>query len=241
MKKLYCILTLLLFTAIVNVKVASAQTIPDGLSVTGFTLVNPWNDIDMRVLVDYDEFSEKGKFTIRADAGAQTESVVFYLNGIFHHIENEAPYSLFWDHKGDYNQGNLIPGFYTLTAVAYSKNNAKGIQGGALTINFTVYADKLPVTETETLLQETKETVEVSVFPNPVVSTSVIEISGTPDSNVSIALLDPNGGSAFQQKVKLNKEGTFTTVLDASQLKKGTYKLSVKFANKLLTKGLLVE
>jgi hypothetical protein len=122
-----------------GVATASATTfaLPE---ITGFTLIDADTDEDVRPIYDQDEFEAPIRPNIRADATDNTGSVVFYLNGR-KRIENQAPYSYFYDINGNYSAGRLDNGHYTLEATAYSGNNGGGIKGTTLTVTFTVVSE----------------------------------------------------------------------------------------------------
>ncbi|MEO1714251.1 MAG: DUF5060 domain-containing protein, partial [Bacteroidota bacterium] len=66
-------------------------------------------------------------------------SVVFAFNGQANYqTENVEPYALFGNSGNDYNGWTPNPGWYELTATAYSGGNGSGTSGSALTISFYV-------------------------------------------------------------------------------------------------------
>ena len=114
---------------------------------------------------------------IQAEANDDyTGSVVFYLNGE-RHDDNTYPFSLFGDAGGNYNEGSLENGAYTLTAIAYPEENGQGTPGDTATVSFTV--ENIYITE-------------VSVYPNPIQSNSMVYIRGAANSPIHIDLMDPS-------------------------------------------------
>jgi hypothetical protein len=66
-------------------------------------------------------------------------SVVFMLDGKGVRLENGPPYALAGDNPtGDYHNWRPSLGDHTLTAIPYTKYNAKGLEGLGLTIHFKV-------------------------------------------------------------------------------------------------------
>ena len=79
------------------------------------------------------------KFTIFALVNGGTESVQYgYQGKSKYQTENDTQYSLFGDNKGKYNGQSFNNGSYTVIATPFSKDNAGGTKGTALTIHFTV-------------------------------------------------------------------------------------------------------
>ncbi len=88
------------------------------------------------------------KFNIEAKASpgqSKLESVRFKLGGprILNRVENEPPFTLFGDRKGDLNFGFLEPGIYTLTATPYAKNRGRGRPGISKSITISVSTENL--------------------------------------------------------------------------------------------------
>jgi len=121
----------------------------------------------------------KTKFNFRADASKDVRSVAFELTGPFHvrRTENEIPFSLFGDSKGDYYSRNLPLGNYRLAVRPFSEKDLNGLAGEPIIIRFTIiengggYFLKLfpnpAVTEIKVSMHEirkTTETFEILVF-----------------------------------------------------------------------------
>ncbi|NJK62893.1 MAG: hypothetical protein HC921_09650 [Synechococcaceae cyanobacterium SM2_3_1] len=74
-------------------------------------------------------------------ASADTESVQFGLNASpSFRIENEPPYAIQGDDKGNYKPWQLQPGTYQITATAFSNNRATGLAGEPQALQFQVEA-----------------------------------------------------------------------------------------------------
>ena len=100
------------------------------------------------------------------------ESVKMYLSGAKSATKTESvePYALYGDKNGNFNGKVLPAGAYTIKAVPYTQNKAKGIALPSSSVNFTLsekYASKVG----ETLIATQVEEVEnpFTVYPNPVV------------------------------------------------------------------------
>ncbi|NDV17792.1 PKD domain-containing protein, partial [Muricauda sp. TY007] len=77
-------------------------------------------------------------------------SVLLELTGPVSATQREgvAPYALFGDLSGDYNERDLPLGNYTLTATAYNgSGSSSGVMGQPLSVNFSLVtvADGMPV------------------------------------------------------------------------------------------------
>jgi hypothetical protein len=116
---------------------------------------------------------------------------------------------------------NASPGKYYLRVVGY--NGATG--GYTLTINGAL-------TKVE----------EANLFPVPLENTSVLELSGDPETTVSIEVLDENGN--FVAKVfegRMPKDGLLRKELSAGNFKNGRYILSIKREGKITTQRFVVD
>jgi hypothetical protein len=206
------------------------------LFIDGFTLVDPETDQDIGPLVNNDYIDPTGRPNIRANADAKTSSVVFYLNGV-KRVENEAPYAYFTDRNGDYRPGRLKNGHYVLEATSYSGNNGKGTKGTTRTIEFDVYGSPASLAS-----REEAPGVEVSLFPNPVVTNTKIEITAMPMSNVHVLIVDQYGMSkATTFEGVLDEEGIWTQSLNALNLNKGSYILQVTIDKEKYFKRFVVK
>jgi len=121
---------------------------PQNLSVTDFILIDANTNKEIATLTDgyVINLAQTGttKFNIKANTQGQTGSVIFRFNNNTNRTENEAPYALFGDSKGNYNAGTLATGSHTLTGTPFSSPSGKGTQGTAKTITFTVVQKDAP-------------------------------------------------------------------------------------------------
>jgi hypothetical protein len=214
--------------------------VPEGPVVTGFTLVDPYTDQDIRVLHDYDTINATNRPTIRADASSDARSVRFFLNGKRISTSNTVPHSLYGDAKGNYNPGKLKPGDYTLTAIPYTKRNANGVEGTSLTIHFTVYKDEPQSALARDGQMETEN--QTRFFPNPLISQSVIEVASVPESKVKIQIMDHQGNVLTTMfNGKLDEEGILRKEVNRNQFVTGTYLLAVTINGKTTVTRFIVE
>ncbi|WP_054682639.1 choice-of-anchor D domain-containing protein [Rhodothermus marinus] len=82
------------------------------LAVTALVLVDATTDSDLFVLRPDTVLQEEnlpGAINIRAEVQGSVGSVVFWVNEVPVRTENEAPYTLAGDDRGDYQPGNMRP------------------------------------------------------------------------------------------------------------------------------------
>ncbi|MGC1243190.1 MAG: hypothetical protein WA874_16485 [Chryseosolibacter sp.] len=214
-----------------SLKINFTVTVPaGGLAIESFTLVDPNTGQDIQELQDGDVVDPTSRPNIRANAGDETGSVLFHLNGI-RRVENEAPYAYFYDAAGVYRPGRLREGSYTLEATAYSGNNGTGEQGTTVTIEFTVTASLSGA-----------RAASVSLYPNPVVSASQVEIAGSPHSNVRIEITDQYGWQRSRiHEGFLNSEGKLIMPLDFHALPSGNYMMLIHIEDAETIKRFMIE
>jgi hypothetical protein len=213
--------------------------IPDAPAITSFFLVDPYTDLETSELSDLYRTIDLAYYpetNIRVSTNNKVGSVVFYLNGK-RYGENQEPYALFGDWKGDYRPGKLKPGFYTLTATAYSGNNQQGIRGNTLTRFLTV----IDSNDDKASGRQESCGFEVNLFPNPVVNTSLLELVGKSESMVSMAIIDSHGNILHKMYNVPIHEGLFQKEISAKHFKSGEYILVIKIKDKMLTKRFVVE
>ena len=218
--------------------VSQTFAIPDGPAVYEFVLVDPYTDEDVRKIWPLDVgFDAQPRYNIRVDANDLTHSVEFHLNGVRYWGENQEPYALFGDRFGNFNPGRLKPGQYTLTATAYGANLHKGKKGNTIGVNFEVYDNGTVSLLTDGPLSN----VRMNVFPNPVLNHAEIEVSGMPNQNVSLQLIDESGNPVDQMNEVLDHDGLLLKQWDASALRKGTYFIYIKMKDETVTRRIIVD
>lgn len=109
-----------------------------------FTLVNATTDADIQPLNNGANINlsaiQGGSINIRANSSTTVGSIVFNLTGkqIKNQTESTAPYALFGDVSGNYNNWTPAVGSYNLTGKPYSGSGGTGTAGIPLMIGFTV-------------------------------------------------------------------------------------------------------
>lgn len=165
---------------------------------------------------------------IQAEANDDyTGSVVFFLNGD-RRQDNTYPFSLFGDLDGNYNKGTLENGNYTLTAIAYPQENGAGTPGDTATVSFSV---------------DNTYSTQATVYPNPVQSSSIIEVHGPANSPVRIDLVEENHAS-HQYTIYdgvTDQTGSLQRPISSLNLTRGLYILLVHINGRVIQKRLIVE
>ena len=205
----------------------------EGPAVFGFTLVDPATDMDVAEMYDSMEFNVNDRLNIRANTNDLTKSVAFFINGVRYWGENEEPYALFGDRFGDYNRGRFRPGEYTLTAVPYSENVHTGIEGQSMTIFFRVTDDHGST--------DARAFVDVNVFPNPIVENATVELTGEPNSHVSLEIVDAYGNPISRVDETMDNFGWWVKEWNARDVKRGVYYMTIKVNDETHTKRILVK
>ncbi len=124
-------------------------------AVTSFTLINADTELPIGPLTSGQtiNFAELPTRNLNVAAGTVDSigSVRFDFDGqAGFRIENSAPYSLFGDQDGDYKPGSFALGSHTLIATPFSRRNAAGTPGTALSVNFTVTNQSQPTNQPPT-------------------------------------------------------------------------------------------
>ncbi|MFA0964444.1 choice-of-anchor D domain-containing protein [Roseivirga sp. BDSF3-8] len=118
-------------------------------------LVNADTDEDIGPLVDGDTIDladyANNAFSVRAEPGDLTQSVVFGFNGNARfQVESIAPFALDGDNpNGDYNPVEFPLGENTITVTPYGSRGGRGEAGTPVTVNFTVIDSDAPCTAIE--------------------------------------------------------------------------------------------
>jgi hypothetical protein len=120
---------------------------PTGQAVVSFTLINAdtdqpiasFNPLNSGVSLNLATLGTRN-LNIRANTSPATVgSVRFGFDGTAsYRTESGAPYSLAGDNNGNYSAWQPRVGLHTVTATPYTRSNARGTVGKALTITFNV-------------------------------------------------------------------------------------------------------
>lgn len=114
-----------------------------GNAVTYLTLVNADTGQDIMAIgngmvIDLSRLPTTN-LNVRANVRGTVESVKFDFGGRYAAtIDNAAPYARFGNNGSTYSAGNLTNGSQTIIATPYQLDNATGIAGNALAVEFTV-------------------------------------------------------------------------------------------------------
>nr|WKN37078.1 fasciclin domain-containing protein [Tunicatimonas sp. TK19036] len=118
------------------------QAVPP-VAVIEYVLLNAKTDQEIRLFKEGDlvVLSKLPRYNLNVQVQVrgqdQIGSVKFQLNSKTY-IRNEAPYALFGAPNGNFASGTFQPGEYTLIATPYSEDNAQGVAGEPLEIQFEV-------------------------------------------------------------------------------------------------------
>ena len=85
------------------------------------------------------------------------------------------------------------------------------------------------------------QSASVTVFPNPVVEDTRINISGAANDVASISLIDSHGRILFRTYEVLPAGGLLTNEMDLEKLKRGIYFLNVDVGEKRVTRRIIVD
>jgi len=136
----------------------------DTTAAITFSFINSSNNQVISSINNGSNLTRESNVNVRANAPSGTKSVYFVLSGASNttRTENKAPYALFGDNNGNYRNGSLPAGSYSLTATAYAGSSRTGTVLGTTKIDFTVNGGSIqsPVPTPK-------------AYPNPVVSDRV--------------------------------------------------------------------
>ncbi|MFD1143549.1 DUF5060 domain-containing protein [Larkinella insperata] len=184
-----------------TVVVRSAST--TGQTVTHFTLVDADRNQDIKVIASGERLNlatlPTRNLNIRVNTSPSTVgSVRMVLSGKQSRTQTEtgAPYTLFGDSNGDYNNWTPAVGSYTLKATPYTGSSASGTAGTALTINFSVINQSSARAGVGVSAEEPE--LQVLCYPNPFRQTFSLEMMGRPEGKIPLFLYDGYGRLVFE-------------------------------------------
>jgi hypothetical protein len=209
---------------------------PVAPALYNFSLVDPFSDLNVRVLAGRSEFNAASKYNIVANANEKTGSVAFLLNGK-KYKDNTSPFALFGEHRGNFHPGKLKAGSYTLTATPYSNKNFKGVKGTSLTVQFEVKNQS----SSSVLAMGQIEKMEIRVYPNPLTDHATLEVAGKPGSKVQVEIIDQSGNMFLRSADYLNEAGVLSKEWDTHYLKKGTYYMLIRMGSQTVTRHIIVD
>lgn len=103
-----------------------------------FKLADPITDAIVDADLQDGDTVTAENFAIIAEPTTSVGSAAFYLNGSLVRVENVSPYALFGDKGGDFFEGGLGEGDYTLEVVFHSGSGASGSVVERATLEFAV-------------------------------------------------------------------------------------------------------
>ena len=112
--------------------------------ISAVRLINASNETFIQTINDGDIIGlnglPSGDLNIDVTTNQAVGGIVFTMTGAENENANEnvAPYALFGDAGGNYNNWNPTLGVYSLTVDAYSGTNGSGTLLGSITVNFTI-------------------------------------------------------------------------------------------------------
>jgi len=172
----------------VDAALAKVQTRPSVFRFNSFTNdqngANAHSIIRDTLIIFLPSASDDGslpEFNIEAKASpgqSKLESVRFKLRGPrnLNRVENEPPYTLFGDRKGDLNFAFLEPGIYTLTATPYARNKGRGRPGISKSVTISVSTANLVEgftlvnAETDEDIGELGDVIDLSALPTQAIN-----------------------------------------------------------------------
>ncbi|MGV3558721.1 PKD domain-containing protein [Larkinella arboricola] len=218
----------------VTVRVAPAPSA--GPSVVSFSLMNADTDQPIRVITNNEVLNLAQlprNLNIRANTSPATVgSVKMVLSGQQKRTQTEtgAPYALFGDKDGNYNNWTPTLGNYTLTGTAYSGANASGQAGTPLILSFRVVRQ---ASLARLSAQADEETVRA--YPNPFRTEFTLEVVRQSPIPVDVVLYDGVGRKVYERQVV----GSKLLIQPGSDLAPGLYLLEVGKGTDLQRRKLL--
>ncbi|MEK6476899.1 S8 family serine peptidase [Catalinimonas sp. 4WD22] len=165
----------------------------NNFAVTDFELLDAQNDVSLGALVSGItlDLAILPALNIEAvvDDPEDVGSVEFILNDERVAIENSAPYTIGGNDGNNYRVYPLEVGSYILTAIPYSADGLKGIQGDPLTIIFEVIDSEEDVIT---------ENLRMVAYPNPVASELNLSIEH-PTARLSYYAILDNAGRTLSE------------------------------------------
>lgn len=113
-------------------------------AVTSLVLVNSSSDQDIQTITEgstidiRDLPNGNSNLNVRAETNPATVGSVLFSGTIASRTESAAPYTLFGDSDGNYNDGTIPLGSHSIIATPYTSSGANGTAGTSLTVNFTL-------------------------------------------------------------------------------------------------------
>ncbi len=182
-------------------------------AATGLWLINASNDNDLFELKNGTVInlasipSSSINVRMNTTGGSSVTKVTFALSGKQNYSSSEsvAPFALFGDNNGDYNNWTIVTGSYTLTSTTY----VNGAASSPVTINFSVINDASaarsisPATNQSQVtghienpsfrVKSDLEGLDMRVTPNPAISDFNIRLSAQSIEKMNLQVVDFQG------------------------------------------------
>ncbi|RAJ91046.1 putative secreted protein (Por secretion system target) [Larkinella arboricola] len=207
-----------------------------GPVMVSFSLMNADTDQPIRVITNNEVLNLAQlprNLNIRANTSPATVgSVKMVLSGQQKRTQTEtgAPYALFGDKDGNYNNWTPTLGNYTLTGTAYSGASASGQAGTPLILSFRVVRQ---ASLARLSAQADEETVRA--YPNPFRTEFTLEVVRQSPIPVGVVLYDGVGRKVYERQVV----GSKLLIQPGSDLAPGLYLLEVGKGTDLQRRKLL--
>ncbi|MFD1140997.1 malectin domain-containing carbohydrate-binding protein [Larkinella insperata] len=173
-----------------------------GQAVVSFTLMNADNEQPIKVLTSGEQLNlatlPTRNLNIRVNTSPTTVgSVRMVLSGQQSRTQTEtgAPYALFGDSNGSYNNWTPAVGSYSLTATPYTGASASGTAGTALTISFRV------INQTSTAkigFEADAEELPVVYYPNPFHQSFTVKVPARRTGPMPVMIYDGYGRLVYK-------------------------------------------
>ncbi len=205
------------------------------LSVTDFMLVNADSDEDLFLLEEGMIIDSADLPTLNLDIRAITtddvESVRLALKGaiVTERTESLEPFALFQDLPiGDYKGNVFVTGSYTVSAIPYSQDALRGIQGNSLALNFEITRS-----EESDLVSN-----RMYITPNPANNETQLSFK-IPVAAQTIAVYDTHGRMIRNfDAISIKDDSKY--MLEIKALQSGTYFVKVLMKNGTSLSGQLL-
>ena len=148
-------------------------------AVTKFILVDAKTDQDIKELTDGETIVladlPSHQLNVRAEVVGQTQSIIFKLNEQNFQPQNAAPYALFGDDDGDYDDDGTVflPGSFSLMATPYTGRTGQGMMGTPLNIDFEII-------ESNTIVDIAARTEDFSILVDAVIKADLAAALSSP-------------------------------------------------------------
>lgn len=199
---------------------------PEPFVVDNLILVNTETGEDIRSLKMNDTVYTDQKVTIKALTSGYCGSVMFLVNDKSKGSDNVKPYTISGDNGSHYNEWNTDQGVYKISAIPYSGGNGTGTPGNT----FIRYVSVISPSDTShpAPVAMNGSSLDVGVYPNPVLDKVLLNCSSSTSQNVSVQLFDYYGNKCFAQEYYLIS-GRSSIQMDFTSLniKSGFYFLKI--------------